>query len=376
MRKKVPLQPLIDELLELPDPRVERTKKHLLVDIIILTVCAVLSGVEDWVSVERYGRAKRKFLGRFLALPNGIPSHDTIGRVFSLLDSSALSQCFANWIKAAAELTGGEVVSVDGKTLRRSFDTASSRSPIHMVNAWASRAMVSLGQLPSSGKGNEIETIPDLLDMLDIEDCTVTLDAMGCQRKVAEKIVQRGGDYVLALKGNQGMLHAEVVEYFEDALSHGFSGEHDYHESVDGGHGRVETRRTWVSGDIGWFGDREKWCALRSIVLVESDRDAGQKCTTTRRYYVSSLPGGDAKRLAAAVRSHWGVENSLHWTLDVSFNEDQCRVRAGHAAANFAVVRQIAHNLLKSETTYKAGVKAKRLKCGWRDDYLMKVLLG
>jgi predicted transposase YbfD/YdcC len=376
MKVKLPIKPLMEELLNLPDPRVERTKKHLLIDIIVLTVCAVICGADGWVDVERFGRTKRKFLRRFLRLPNGIPSHDTIGRVFSLLEPEALSACFAAWVKRVAELSGGEVVALDGKTLRRSFDGASGRGALHVVNAWATRNGLSLGQRRCAEGCNEIGAITEILELPDIGGCVVSVDAGGCQREIAGKIVGRGGDYLPALKGNQGAMHREVVEHFDDAPAHGFAGGHGYCESVEAGHGRVETRRVWTSGDVGWFEDRGAWPGLRSFVLVESVREQGDKRAVSRRYYISSLHGDGAEQLAAAVRAHWGIDNGLHWSLDVSFHEDQCRVRARHAAENFALVRKIAQNLIKAEKTAGVGVNAKRLMAGWDDNYLLKILFG
>lgn len=375
MKKKIPLEPLIAELMELADPRVDRTKKHLLVDIIMLTVCAVLGGVDDYVHVEHYGKSKHNFLKSFLSLPNGIPSHDTIGRVMSMLDTQALCQCFSSWVKAVREQVGADVIAIDGKTLRRSFDSAGSGSAIHMVNALSTRSLLSLGQLPSKGKKNEIKTIPDLLDMLDISGCTVTTDAMGTQKAIVAKIVDKDGDYLLALKGNNGSFHSEVKQFFEDSLANGFSSQHDFHQTIDADHGRIETRRVWVSDDIGWFAEREKWVKLTSIALVEAEREVGEKKTVSWRYYISSLPA-NAKQIASAARSHWAVENNLHWTLDVTFAEDQCRVRAGNGAANFAALRQIAYNLLKAENSTKKSMKIKRLTCSWENDYLLKVLFG
>lgn len=358
----------------LTDPRVERTKLHRLMDIILIAVCAVISGADDWVDIEEYGEAKLEWLRGFLELPHGIPSHDTFGRVFSMIDPEQFGKCFLSWARAASQAISGQVVAIDGKSLRGSRDQANGRAAIHMVSAWATECRMVLGQVRTEDKSNEITAIPELIELLALKGCIVTIDAMGCQKEIASKLIGKGADYVLSLKGNQGTMHEEVRLFFEDAMDKGF-GEFraHYHESVDGDHGRVEVRRCWAVSQIEWLPEKAKWVGLKSIAMVESQRHIGSKVTTETRYFLSSLPG-DAKRIAEAVRAHWAVENSLHWSLDVSFREDECRVRKDHAPQNLSVLRHMALSLLKNEKTCKRGVKAKRLRAGWDLDYLAKVL--
>lgn len=364
---------------DLPDPRMEAKTRHKLLDIITITICAVLCGADTWVDVEAYGNAKRQWFETFLELPNGIPSHDTFGRVFSLVSSTDLEACFANWVRTVARVMKGEVVAIDGKTLRRSYDSASDKPAIHMVSAWASANSLVLGQLKTEEKSNEITAIPELLRVLELKGCLVTIDAMGCQKEIAAQIVEQEADYVLALKGNQGRLHDAVCERFEAARrEQEENSTHlklDYHETTEKGHGRLETRRCWVLPADNGLPGYEGWTDLESLILVESERCAGGETSTECRYYLSSVEAS-AEAMAAAVRAHWGIENSTHWILDVAFREDESRVRKGHAAANLSIIRRLALNLLKREKSAKMGTKAKRLKAGWDNDYLVKVLFG
>ena len=311
----------------------------------------------------------------FLALPNKIPSHDTFGRVFAALDPVAFAECFQHWIASVARATAGRIVAIDGKTLRQSFDTASAKAAIHLVSAWASHNHLLLGQVKTEAKSNEITAIPQLLKLLELQGCIVTIDAMGCQKDIAHQITNQEADYVLALKANHPIVYEEVSTFLNTAVAEGFGRySYDYDETLDGDHGRIEVRRVWSTSAIDWFADRDQWPGLRSFGLVEAQRTVGEHTSIERRYYLSSLPGNDAQQLSSAVRSHWGIENSLHWVLDVAFREDDCRVRQGHADENFATLRRIALHLLKHEQTAKVGFQTKRLMSGWDENYLLKVL--
>lgn len=356
------------------DPRVERTKLHKLEDILTIAICAVICGADEWVEIELFGKSKKDWLSGFLELPYGIPSHDTFGRVFAMIEPENFRVCFMNWVKTLFEELPAQVVPIDGKTLRRSHDKASGKSAIHMVSAWASSNGIVLGQVKTAEKSNEITAIPELLKHLELKGCTVTIDAMGCQKEIASQIVKKEADYALALKGNQAGLHSDVKLFFDDARESGFKGiPHSFHENVDGGHGRVEIRRCWAVDEIDWLCGKEKWEKLKTIAMIESERHIDDKISKETRFYISSH-GADALKIADIVRSHWAIENSLHWILDVSFQEDGSRIRKGNAPENFAVIRHMALNLLKSENSCKLGIKAKRRKAGWNTDYLAKVL--
>ena len=359
--------------VDLPDPRIERTKRHQLLDILTISICAVISGADTFDDIELYGKSKKAWLETFLELPHGIPSHDTFNRVLARLDATKFQECFVAWIAGIAEASGGELIALDGKTLRHSFDRASGKAAIHMVSAWASRNRLVLGQVKVADKSNEITAIPQLLAMLEITGCIVSIDAMGCQTKIAAQIVEQEADYVLGLKGNQESLHDVVQEVFDDVDECNYEGvRYDYYETNEHGHGRQERRRYWTLDAHEWMEDIQMWAGLRTIVQVESERTIDGKTSREWRYYVSSL-GLEAKPIAEAIRNHWGIENSVHWILDVAFREDDSRVRSA-AAESLAVLRHIALNLLKRETTVKASVRAKRNKCGWDDAYLLRVL--
>jgi predicted transposase YbfD/YdcC len=360
----------------LTDPRINRQKRHHLIDIITVTICAALSGAEAWTHIEEFGKTNEDWLRTFLELPNGIPSHDTFGRFFSLLDPDIFQKAFLQWVQSVNDIFKGQVVSIDGKNLRRSHDKSNDKSSIYMVSAWANANKLVLGQVKTDEKSNEITAIPKLLRALEIEGCIVTIDAAGCQKKIAAQIRSQGGDYLLALKGNQGNLRDYVEDYFTAAVENDFDAvPHDFCETTDAGHGRVEVRRHYTIDEFGDFPGKGGWKDLHTIGMVESERHIGDQISMERRYYISSS-SSNAEQFASSVRAHWGVENGLHWCLDVGFREDDCRVRKDHAPENFAVVRHIAMNLLKKEKSFKGGIKAKRLKAGWDRDYLLKLLNG
>jgi predicted transposase YbfD/YdcC len=367
---------IAEHFAKLPDPRIDRTKRHELVDILTIGVCAVISGADSFEGMESYGQAKQAWLQTFLALPNGIPSHDTFNRVFAHLHAKKFQECFLAWIASIAEATAGEVVAFDGKTLRHSFDRASSKAAIHMVSAWASTNRLVLGQVKVEDKSNEITAIPELLSMLALSGCIVSIDAMGCQTKIAAQIIEHEADYVLGLKGNQESLHEVVQEVFDEADQRDYEGIlHDYYETQERGHGRAERRRYWTLDAQEWLEDIAMWAGLRTIVQVESQRTVKGETSVEWRYYISSL-GLAAKPIAEAIRSHWGIENSVHWVLDIAFREDESRIRVDAAAENMAVLRHLALNLLKRETSLRAGIQAKRNRAGWDNAYLTKVLFG
>ena len=360
---------------EVEDPRVERTKLHRLPDILVITLCAVICGADSWTEIELFGKAKFDWLRTFLELPNGVPSHDTFGRVFCRLDPEQFEQCFLTWMQALAQASGGRLIAIDGKTLRRSFDKANNKAAIHMVSAWSETNRIVLGQLATDAKSNEITAIPRLLEMLDITDSVVTIDAMGCQKAIARQIVEQEGHYVLQVKGNQETLHDLVKETFDELTSGTMSGVPcSYYEEANGGHGRVETRRIWTTEWTDWYPKRSDWAGLRSFVCVESQRTVDGQSSTDRRYYISDLGGVEASMMLEYVRGHWGIENRLHWSLDVAFREDTLRNRVGYSAENLSRIRRLALNLLRRDKTCKAGIKGKRLQACLKEEYLLRVL--
>ncbi len=371
---------IAEHFAPLEDPRLERTKLHSLHDILTLSICATICGADGFVAIEEFGHAKHEWLRRFLDLPNGIPSHDTIGRVFALIQTEQFERCFITWMQRVFEATDGEVVPFDGKRLRRSYDRGSNKAALHMVGAWATENGLLLGGMETSSKSNEINTIPRLLELLELRGCIVTIDAAGCHKAIAEQIVRQGADYVLALKANQGGLFEEDAALFERVNLPHRRGRTTAERGVafarttDGGHGRIETRRCWAVPieEVGLI-DTEGWVGLRTVVLVERERSTEAKTTLERHYYISTL-AADAARLLEVVRRHWHVENRVHWVLDVAFGEDQSRIRSGNAAANLALVRRLAVSALQREKSLQRGVGTKRLRAGWDERYLLKVL--
>jgi len=364
--------PIAHHFGNIKDPR-SSNKRHNLSDIIVITISAVIAGAESWENIEEFGKAKNDWLSGVLELPHGIPSHDTISRVFAMIDPAEFRESFAGWIQAVSDIALGEVVPIDGKTLRRSYDKDSDKAAIHMVSAWASANGIVLGQVKTDAKSNEITAIPELLNMLKINGCIITIDAMGCQKKIAEKIADKDADYILALKENQKNLHDDVELFFQENSKNDFKEiDSDYYETVNGEHGRIEVRKYRTTSDIDWLCGKECWKNIQSIAMVERERHIGDAVSGETSYYISSL-ASDAEMIGGAVRKHWGIENSLHWVLDVTFREDDCRIRKGNSPENFAVLRHIALNLLKKEKS-KISVKAKRLKSAWDNDYLAKVM--
>jgi predicted transposase YbfD/YdcC len=359
----------------LEDPRVDRNKKHLLLDIIILTLCAVISGAEGWESIEQFGEEKQNWLRKWIPLENGIPSHDCIARVISRILPSQMTECFIAWTQSVAQITEGEVVAIDGKTARHSYNRKDNLGAIHMVSAWANKAGMSLGQVKTEAKSNEITAIPALLQMLEIKGCIITIDAMGCQTEIAAKIIEKQADYALAVKDNQKLLHEAIVDYFEEAIAANKPNlcQLQRHEETDAGHGRIETRRFYLSTCLDTLPDAGRWKGLKSIGMVESERTAKGETSIERRHYICSLT--DVKPFAHAVRAHWGVENSLHWVLDVTFREDDSRIRTGYAPENFNIIRQLSINLLKKEPS-KLSIKRKRFKASLSDEFREEVIFS
>ncbi len=358
----------------LDDPRVVGRCLHRLNDILIIALCAMLCGAEDWDAIAQFGRAKEAFFRRFLELPNGIPSADTFARVFSMISPRQFEACFRRWVNAILTDGGQEQIAIDGKTMRRSHNRRAGQPPLHIVSAFAARSHLVLGQVKTEEKSNEITAIPQLLEQLLLRGCIVTIDAMGCQKAIAEQILGQEADYVLALKGNQGRLAEEVEAFFTEANANRFrSIECDYYEHSEKGHGREETRRLWCSEQIDSIGEAGKWTGLKSVVMVESHRKVGDEETLEYRYYISSCEA-NAESLFHAVRAHWGIENSVHWVLDMAFREDESRVRHRVAAENLSLLRKMALNMLRQDKTTKLGIKNKRLKAGWDEQYLINLL--
>ena len=383
-----PVFSLFAELESIPDPRVERTKLHPLINILVMTLTAVVAGADDWVSIAEFGEAKQAWFARYLDLSNGIPAHDTFGRIFRLLDPKQLQRCFLAWVQSVAHLTQGEIVAIDGKQLCGSQDECNGRGANHMVSAWACENRLVLGQVKVDDKSNELKAIPRLLELLDLHGCVVTVDAAGSFAEVATAVHAQGADWVLPLKENQPLLHQAVKAYFDGVADHTLpptlqTPPPQFVRTFTAAHGRTETRSHWMTEDVGWLAattGKPLWPGLRSIAMVRRQCQQGtNKPSDETTYYLTSLAGAtqaDVERFAAVVRSHWCVENQLHWVLDVAFNEDHNRSRCDHSAHNLALVHHLALNLLKQQTSRKIGIKNRRLRVGWDTDYLAKVIFS
>ena len=360
----------------LTDPRIERSKEHLLIDIVAIAILAVISGADGWGAIELYGKTKYEWLKGFLELPNGIPSHDTFSRVFARIEPKQFQECFLSWVNSITQKLELEVIAIDGKTMKQSYDRNQSQKPLHIVSAWSASHQLVLGQKKVNKKSNEVTAIPALLELLEIEKSIITIDAMGCQKEIAALIIKKKGDYLLALKGNQKLLHKDVKDWFELARKEEFAGrEHSYYQQIEGGHHRVEKRQIWTVAvsELPSLHNQSLWTGLKTVVMIVSERRLWNKTTTEVRFYLSSL-ASNAEKISQAIRSHWGIENSLHWTLDVTFCEDKSRIRKDNSPENFALLRRLAINLLKQEKGFKGSLKMKRYLAGMDNNYLVQIL--
>jgi len=358
------------------DPRKGKNKMYLLTDIIGLTICAVIAGADSWYESEKFGKIKIEWLKKHFNFENGIPSHDTLRRVFSLINPNDFEVCFLNWINSIRKKTKGEIIPIDGKTVRRSHDNKNGKSAIHMVSAWANTNNIVLGQLKTNEKSNEITAIPKLLETLDLNGCIVSIDAMGCQKKIAENIIDNGANYVLAVKDNQENLYNSIQAFFKKDIFNCLNGIDNYKPDEENKHGRSDLRKYWIfKYNKNILGSKllDEWKNIKSIGMVESERLVKGNYKKERRYYITSL-NCKAKRFSKIIRNHWYIENKLHWCLDVAFREDECRKRKGHSAENFTIVRRIALNMIKNEKSITLGVKSRRLIAGWGNEYLEKIL--
>jgi predicted transposase YbfD/YdcC len=364
---------LIEHFKDIEDPRLLRKQLHKLDDIFFITLCAVICGCDGWVAIEKFANIKRTWFEQYLSLENGIPSHDTLGRIFSLIDPEQFQTCFSCWIKEIVKNVTEDVISIDGKCLRRSHDKSSNKSAIYMVSAWSHDNQLALGQVKVDEKSNEITALPSLLKNVDITGSIITTDALNTQKKSAELIVSKGADYLTALKGNQSTLHDDVILFFENTPK-SYEGTLNTYKSIDSGHGRIEERTVTSCNRIDWLTEHHTHPHLASIVSVKSRRFFANEWSEETRYFISSVKHNDAEKFAHYVRAHWGLENNLHWILDMAFDEDHCRIRQGYAEQNMAILRHISLNLLTSDKDNKVGIKIKRQTAGWDNDYLLKLL--
>lgn len=364
---------------KITDPRIGNAKRHQLIEIIIITICAVICGAESWNDIELYGKTKKRWLKGFLELANGIPSHDTFGRVFRLLDPDEFGRSFMEWVQAINEITQGQVIAIDGKLLRGSADAVKGKPAINLVSAWATANQLVLGQVKVDEHSNEITAIPRLLSLLELSGCLITIDAIGTQHEIAAQIVEQGGDYLMSVKENQGRLYADLEYLFQWERAEEFRNSPcSYAKQVNKNHGRLEIRECWATSDeeyLNYLRERDQWREVKTLAMICSKRQIGEEVEVKYRYFISSLLA-PANKILKSKRAHWRVENQLHWVLDIAFNEDACRVRKDHAPENLAIIRHLALNLLKQEKTAKGGIQAKRLLAGWNNDYLLKVLSG
>ncbi len=374
---KKPLAALEEHFSKVSDPRIDRSKEHKLIDIIAIAICAVVCGAEGWVDIELFGKSKLPWLKSFLELPNGIPSHDTFGRVFSMIEAEQFQLAFYEWVWAVNDIIQGQIINIDGKQLRGSKDKVLGKRAIYMVSAWAEANELVLGQRKVDEKSNEITAIPELLKLLAISGCIVTIDAIGTQTNIAQTIIEAEADYVLSVKENQGHLYEDISVLFGVDQAQNFKyASLEYTKTTNKGHGRLEVRECWSTSNSEYLNlirGQQDWTGLKSIAMVISTRIIAGKETKRVRFYISSLPS-NAEQLLHVVRKHWSIENDLHWVLDVAMNEDHSHVRKNQAPENFAVLRHIALNLLKQEKTAKGGIHAKQLQAAWKEDYLLKVL--
>ena len=359
---------------DLDDPRQRAKVLYPLDEVLLLVLLGVIAGCESWVEIARYGEKKLGLLRRFRPFKDETPSHDQLGDIFAVLDAEQFQKCFVAWVASLTGL-GPEIIAIDGKTLRRSYQEGGAKAPIHMVSAWSAKQNLVLGQVKVADKSNEITAIPKLLDMLVIKGAVVTIDAMGCQREIAAKIIEKEADFVLALKGNQGTLRDDVEEFFTEQKANKYADcKPSRHETLEKSHGRIETRTVTVIGAIDWLKERHTWTGLASIVMVESCREIAGKSEREARFYITSLTA-DAERLGLAIRGHWGIENGLHWVMDMVFRDDECRIRKDNAPANFATVKHMASNLLR-QAPGKDSLRVKRKVAAWDDDYLAALVTG